>query len=183
MSLRTILLSVAILGIGLGLGTHPGHAADGASPDAETAVPLAEPPELAPPDAATAARLTESISKGLRCPVCQGLSVADSNADSARAMHARVGELVAQGYSEQQILDYFVDRYGAWVRLEPEAEGFGLLVFVLPAGMLVLGGLWLASRGLGAASPPAAPAEPASSPVEDEYRRRILAELGDAPDA
>ena len=65
------------------------------SPDAESAVPLLEPPAYDPPDAETARLRTRAAAKGLRCPVCQGLSVADSNADSARAMYDRIAELVA----------------------------------------------------------------------------------------
>jgi cytochrome c-type biogenesis protein CcmH len=94
-------------------------------------------------------------------------------------MYDRVAELVEQGYSEQQILDYFSDRYGDWVRLEPEAEGLNLLIFVAPAALLVVGGLFLASRsrqdGGAEASAPAAP----TTDHDDAYRRRILEELGD----
>ena len=150
-----------------------------ASPDAESAVPLAEPPALEPPDAETATRRTRLIAKGLRCPVCQGLSVADSNADSARAMYDRVAELVAQGYSEQQILDYFSDRYGDWVRLEPEPEGLNLLIFVAPAALLVVGGLFLASRSREEERPEASTPAAPTTDHDDVYRRRILAELGD----
>lgn len=156
-----------------------------ASPDAESAVPLTEPPALEPPDAETAVQRTRTVAKGLRCPVCQGLSVADSNADSARAMYDRISELVVQGYSEEQILDYFSDRYGNWVRLEPEAEGLNLVIFVLPAAMLVLGGLFLAARARPAPEadgPGGLPNETegaADLEAQDEYRRRILEELGD----
>lgn len=156
-----------------------------ASPDAESAVPLTEPPALEPPDAETAVQRARMVAKGLRCPVCQGLSVADSNADSARAMYDRISELVVQGYSEEQILDYFSDRYGNWVRLEPEAEGLNLVIFVLPAAVLVLGGLFLAARARPApeaGGPGGLPNETegtADLDAQDEYRRRILEELGD----
>ena len=141
---------------------------------------MLEPPAHAPPDAETARLRTRAAAKGLRCPVCQGLSVADSNADSARAMHDRIAELVAQGYSEAQILDYFSDRYGDWVRLEPPAEGLNLIIFVLPAAVLVLGGLFLVARSQPAGAPlPALPE--LSGEVNEEYRRRILEELGDGP--
>lgn len=163
------------------LSAQTGHADPAApSPDAESAVPLEEPPAYAPPDAETARLRTRTTAKGLRCPVCQGLSVADSNADSARAMFQRIEELVAQGYSEEQILDYFTDRYGDWVRLEPEAEGLNLLIFVLPAALLVVGGMWLVTRSAPQTAPPAP--EPSGAPApDDDYRRRILDELGDAP--
>jgi len=175
-SLRIAILS-AILAALVGVSAH---AEVPTSPSAEAAVPLEEPPALAVPDPDTAAARTRQVAKGLRCPVCQGLSVADSNADSARAMHDRIEELVAQGYSEEQITDYFVDRYGEWVRLEPEPEGMALLIFVLPAGLLVFGGLWLAARGRSPESESAAPvAEPVTSD-DDEYRKRILAELGES---
>ncbi len=178
---RGVLLGLLVLGVTPVLSHHAAAETPetAASPDAESAVPLAEPPALEPPDAETARTRTRAIAKGLRCPVCQGLSVADSNADSARAMFDRVGELVAQGYSEEQILDYFTDRYGDWVRLEPEAEGLNLLIFVLPAALLVLGGLFLASRSRVAPEP--APAAPEPTAPGDEYRRRILEELGDGP--
>ena len=92
---------------------------------------------------------------------------------------------VVQGYSEEQILDYFSDRYGNWVRLEPEAEGLNLVIFVLPAAVLVLGGLFLAARARPtpeADAPEALPAETddvTDLEAQDEYRRRILEELGD----
>jgi len=174
-SFRIVILAAFIAGM-VGLSAH---AESPASPSAEAAVPLEEPPAFEPPDPETVVARTREVAKGLRCPVCQGLSVADSNADSARAMHDRIEELVAQGYSEEQISDYFVDRYGAWVRLEPEAEGMALVIFVMPAALLVFGGLWLAARGR---SPEANAESPTADPTdyeEDEYRKRILAELGE----
>lgn len=180
---RALPMAVAVAWLASGVALSPGWAADGpagaadASPDAETAVPLAEPPALEVPDAETARLRTRAVAKGLRCPVCQGLSVADSNADSARAMFDRIAELVAQGYSEEQILDYFSDRYGDWVRLEPEAEGLNLVIFVLPAALLVVGGLVLAARSR--PTPSVEPSPEPSAPVDDEYRQRILDELGD----
>jgi cytochrome c-type biogenesis protein CcmH len=92
-------------------------------------------------------------------------------------MYDRIAELVAQGYSQQQIVDYFSDRYGGWVRLEPEPEGLNLLIFVLPAALLVGGGLWLAARSRESADVPTLSSLPVSP--DDEYRRRILEELGD----
>jgi len=92
-------------------------------------------------------------------------------------MYDRIAELVAQGYSEQQIADYFSDRYGGWVRLEPEPEGLNLLIFVLPAALLVGGGLWLAARSRETVDVPMSLPLPAAA--DDEYRRRILEELGD----
>lgn len=147
---------------------------------------LSEPPLLDPPSPEDLEAQSEKIAKGLRCVVCQGLSVADSNAEVARAMHVRVRELVAKGYSEDQILGYFVDRYGAWVRLEPPREGLNWVIWLGPVVLLVVGA-WSISRQVNAKGGPIAPSplsaqsEAASAPKDpaDDYRDRILAELGD----
>ena len=148
---------------------------------------LTEPPLFDPPDPETAERRTEQISGGLRCPVCQGLSVSDSNADAARAMHTRIAELVAQGYSEDQIVDYFVGRYGAWVRLEPPREGLNWIIWVGPVVLFVLGAGVVASQ-VGGAPEDAGPLSPQDGAVapprkpatgEQNHRDRILAELGE----
>jgi cytochrome c-type biogenesis protein CcmH len=166
--------------------------------DIAAAPSLSEPPLLDPPSAKAAEVLSEKISKGLRCVVCQGLSVADSNAEVARAMHTRVRELVSKGYSEEQILGYFVDRYGSWVQLEPPREGLNWVLWLGPGVLFVMGavviarqvnasGIQVAPSPLSApAAPPSAttaeaPAQPSSptSSLENGYRDRILAELGD----
>ena len=83
--------------------------------------------------------------KLLRCPVCQGMPIAESPADMAQAMMARVREMHEQGHSQDEILQYFVDRYGEWVLLEPRTEGFNLLVWLLPP-IFLLGGIFLVLR-------------------------------------
>jgi cytochrome c-type biogenesis protein CcmH len=136
------------------------------------------PPDGPPiTDDATLEARTYALSKGMRCPVCQGLSVADSGAEAAVAMKARTRELVGMGYSDGQIVDYFVGRYGTWVLLEPPAEGVNYLIFLAPLALIGLGGLaWWSSvkRGKDAA----APAAPAPKTADDDpYTRRVLDEL------
>lgn len=82
---------------------------------------------------------TQAIASHLRCPVCQGLSVADSPSESAVAMKREVERLVAQGYSKEQCLLYFESSYGEFILLEPKAEGLNLLVWGAPAGLVVVG--------------------------------------------
>jgi cytochrome c-type biogenesis protein CcmH len=117
-----------------------------------------------------------ALAHRLRCPVCQGLSVADSTSEAALGMKARITELVRLGYTDEQITDYFVDRYGEWILLAPKEP----LLWAIPATG-VLGALaaltwWLSSRRA-PASPPVQPPPPA--PTDDPYRRRILRELGE----
>lgn len=138
---------------------------------------LAEPPALEAPDADTAGQRARDISGGLRCPVCQGLSVADSNADAARAMHARISELVQLGYSKEQIEDYFVDRYGEWVRLAPPAEGLHWIIWLGPVVGFVFGAGWIALRSRASGDATLAPTKPAPEVDKDPYRQLILAEL------
>ncbi len=81
----------------------------------------------------------KSVATRLRCPVCQGESIQDSPAELATQMKRLVREQLHEGRSEQQVLDYFLAKYGDWILLEPRAEGFNLLVYWLPVLFLVLG--------------------------------------------
>jgi cytochrome c-type biogenesis protein CcmH len=90
---------------------------------------------------------TEEVGALLRCPVCQGLSIADSPASMASKMKARVRELLAAGYDEEQILAYFERSYGEFVRLEPARRGINWLVWLAPPLALV-GGLLLIRRAM-----------------------------------
>ncbi len=96
------------------------------------------------------------IGKGLRCPVCQGMPIAESPSEMAQAMMVRVREMLAEGKSPDEVRQYFVERYGEWVLLEPTREGVNVLVWVLPPIALVVGlGLALvAVRRLRGASTP-----------------------------
>lgn len=81
------------------------------------------------------------IGKVLRCPVCQGMPIADSPADMAQAMMKQVFVLLEQGKSEEEIFAFFVNRYGEWVLLAPKPRGSNLLLWIMPVLVLLLGGL------------------------------------------
>jgi cytochrome c-type biogenesis protein CcmH len=124
------------------------------------------------------ARVLEELTSRMRCPVCQGLSVAASTSPSALAMSAKAEALLARGYDEEQVLTYFESSYGEFIRLEPRAEGYNLLVWILPALGLAIGLVlvWLRLRR-GTSGPNAA------APVEEEseletYRARVRQEVG-----
>jgi cytochrome c-type biogenesis protein CcmH len=85
---------------------------------------------------------TKTVASELRCPVCQGLSIQDSPSELSQQMRTVVKEQLASGKSEQEVKDYFISKYGEWILLEPQAHGFNLLVYALPA-VLVLGGAGL----------------------------------------
>ena len=73
---------------------------------------------LDPLDADREARV-QKLGKQLRCPVCQGTSIADSPSSMARAQLDKVRELVAEGKTDEEIYAYFVARYGEWALLSP----------------------------------------------------------------
>ncbi|MFP2932484.1 cytochrome c-type biogenesis protein CcmH [Pyxidicoccus sp. 3LG] len=126
------------------------------------------------------------LGKQLRCAVCQGVSIADSPASMARAQLDTVRELVAEGKTDQEVVDYFVARYGEWVLLEPTAEGFNWFVWLGPVALVAIGGvvIWRQFQQAPAQAQPtqqtAAQAAPAETPAPDDadpYLQAVRREL------
>jgi cytochrome c-type biogenesis protein CcmH len=101
------------------------------------------------------AALTRDVAAQLRCPVCQGLSLADSPSELALEMKDVVRDQLAAGRTPDEVKAYFVAKYGEWILLEPPRRGVNLLAYALPAIALVggLGVVWLALRRWTSASP------------------------------
>lgn len=122
----------------------------------------------------------QALGKQLRCPMCQGLSIADSSSSAARAQMDKVRELVAAGRSDREIRDYFTSRYGEWALLDPPASGMNLLVWLLPLLLLVGGGLAIARtmrRPVPVAPAATAGTEERTPPADDPYLEAVRAEL------
>jgi cytochrome c-type biogenesis protein CcmH len=81
---------------------------------------------------------TRALASQLRCPVCQGLSIQDSPSELAQEMKNVIRDQLRSGKSPQQVRQYFVDKYGEWILLEPEPRGANLLVYLAP--LLAVGG-------------------------------------------
>lgn len=90
-----------------------------------------------------------SIDAQLRCPTCQGLSIADSPATSATQMRAVVREQLAGGASDDQVRAFFVARYGRWILLDPPASGPDLVLWLAPALVIAIGALLVVRRARG----------------------------------
>lgn len=75
---------------------------------------------------------TQAIASVLRCPTCQNLSAADSPSATAQSMRDTIAEQLAAGRTEQEIFDWFVDRYGPWVLLYPPREGLNWVLWTAP---------------------------------------------------
>ncbi|MEO8217687.1 MAG: cytochrome c-type biogenesis protein [Acidobacteriota bacterium] len=82
---------------------------------------------------------SREVSSLLRCPVCQGLAISDSPSTMARDMKMQVHDLLAAGYSEEQIMRYFENSYGEFVRLKPSLRGMNWLVWFAPLLILLAG--------------------------------------------
>ena len=85
------------------------------------------------------------VAKELRCPTCTGLSVLESDASFSLQIKGQVHEQMKMGKSKDEILKYFVERYGPWILREPPKQGFNLFAWIVPIALLCLGPvmIWL----------------------------------------
>ncbi|MBH5325370.1 cytochrome c-type biogenesis protein CcmH [Salmonella enterica] len=86
------------------------------------------------------------LTEQLRCPKCQNNSIADSNAMIATDMRRRVYDLMQEGRSRQEIIDYMVARYGHFVTYDPPLTPLTVLLWVLPLAAIVAGGWIIVAR-------------------------------------
>jgi cytochrome c-type biogenesis protein CcmH len=90
-------------------------------------------------DEAERARYSE-LTRELRCPKCQNQDIADSNAPIAADLRKEIYRMLGEGRSNQQIIDFMVDRYGEFVRYKPQLTSRTWLLWFGPA-ILLIGGL------------------------------------------
>ena len=81
------------------------------------------------------------IHKNLRCLVCQGQSISDSNSDFAMTLKMVVKDLIDQGKTEEQIYNFLSEKYGDWILYKPKLNYVNFLLWFLPYFVLLLGGL------------------------------------------
>ncbi len=84
----------------------------------------------------------------LRCLVCQNQTIADSNADLAKDLRRQVYEMLQQGKSQQEIVDFMTRRYGDFVLYNPPLKAKTMILWLGPAVFIVIGllVLWIISR-------------------------------------
>jgi cytochrome c-type biogenesis protein CcmH len=120
-------------------------------------------------------RQVHDIAKDLRCTVCQNQPVSESNADTARDMRAIIREQVQAGKSRDEIVKYFVDRYGNYVLMDPPKQGAGAIVWAGPLALFVIVGVSGAvflRRRLRPAMPPVAPLSKADEALVRAARKQ-----------
>jgi cytochrome c-type biogenesis protein CcmH len=162
---RWALPAFAILALAVGLSAPLLAQSDAGQRVPDAAQFVGAPKGLPMAGDALSAQTTE-VAGMLRCPVCQGLSVADSPSAMAVNMKEQVRELLARGYTQEQILSYFERSYGQFVLLKPKFQGVNALVWILPIAALILGAVIVATKARRLGQPAIAATETSSKPAE-----------------
>ena len=100
---------------------------------------LAAPAFAQPPATNVDDARVHDVASQLRCVVCQNLSVADSPSEMAHQMRVIVRDHLRAGESPDQVVEYFVGKYGEWILLKPRRHGFNWLVWLAPYAAVVIG--------------------------------------------
>lgn len=109
---------------------------------ADSSLPAAALANEQLPDKAQEAR-AHALMETIRCIVCQGQSVADSDADLAGDMRALIRRRIADGESPEAIRGWLIERYGDWISYDPPLSSTTAPLWIAPLLFLALG-LWLA---------------------------------------
>ena len=80
------------------------------------------------------------ITKNLRCLICQGQSVYDSDSEFSTSIKALVDKKLEEGFSETQIYDFFKEKYGDWILYDPELNKNTYILWLLPILIFLIGG-------------------------------------------
>ncbi len=80
------------------------------------------------------------ITKNLRCLICQGQSVYDSDSEFANSMKIIVDQKIKEGFTDDQIYDYFSSKYGQWILYDPDLNKNTYILWLLPILLFVVGG-------------------------------------------
>tara|TARA_Y100001960_G_scaffold217341_1_gene227205 strand:- start:524 stop:898 length:375 start_codon:yes stop_codon:yes gene_type:complete len=91
-------------------------------------------------------RKVDEISKNLRCLICQGQSVYDSQSEFALSVKTLILNKLESGSSEKDIYDFLKSKYGDWIVYEPEFNNYTLLLWILPLFLFIFGGFLITRK-------------------------------------
>jgi cytochrome c-type biogenesis protein CcmH len=119
--------------------------------------------EASPRDRANA------LASRLKCPVCESETIADSPTDLARDLKDLIAEQLADGWTDQEVIDFFIATYGEQVLLDPPIGGRTALLWIAPLAALGVGALVILSRR----------GKRSTRTLTDQERRKVEAALRD----
>ena len=88
----------------------------------------------------------DEITKNLRCLICQGQSIYDSNSDFALSVKTLVSEKLESGDTDKDIYNFLKSKYGDWIVYEPEFNNYTLVLWILPLFLFIFGGLLIVRK-------------------------------------
>ena len=91
-------------------------------------------------------KLENKINKNLRCLICQGQSIYDSQSDFAESMKIVVKQKINSGMSEEEIYSFFKMQYGEWILYEPQFNIKNFVLWLLPIIVFLAGGIIILSK-------------------------------------
>ena len=86
-----------------------------------------------------------NIYKNIRCLVCQGQSIADSNSDFAQTIKLVIDDKIKEGKKEDEIYEFLISKYGEWIVYKPELKKTNFFLWFFPYFALLLGGILILS--------------------------------------
>ena len=91
-------------------------------------------------------KLENKINKNLRCLICQGQSIYDSQSDFAESMKLVVKQKIALGMSEEEIYSFFKTQYGEWILYDPQFNTKNFALWLLPILVFLVGGIIILTK-------------------------------------
>ena len=88
--------------------------------------------------------MNSKITKNLRCLICQGQSIYDSDSEFAISIKTLVNQKLEEGFSENQIYDFFKEKYGDWILYDPGLNKNTYILWLLPILIFLIGGAIIA---------------------------------------
>ena len=90
--------------------------------------------------------LVNKISKNIRCLICQGQSIHDSQSDFSISMKLLIRKKLEEGLNEKEIYDFLKDKYGQWISYNPEFNKKTFILWILPILLFIIGGAILFNK-------------------------------------
>ncbi len=86
---------------------------------------------------------SNDIFKNLRCLICQGQSVADSNSEFAQTIKLVVKDKIQEGKTEREIYKFLIEKYGEWIVYKPQLNKANSMLWFLPYFVFIIGGVMI----------------------------------------